>query len=116
MGHRYSEQLAEWVKQKQSRKRDKNLVSYLAVKTDVQAAMADGYAAKTIWAHLVETKRIEFGYDTFLNYTKRQQRSQTKEESCKTEKLPHPENKQTTETKQQPGFSFNSVPNKEDLL
>jgi hypothetical protein len=45
MGHRYPEQLAEWVKQKQSRKRDKNLVSYLAVKTDVQAAMADGFAA-----------------------------------------------------------------------
>lgn len=115
MGNRYSEQLAEWVKQKQSRKRDKNLVSYLAVKTDVQEAIADGYAAKTIWAHLVETKRIAFGYDTFLNYTKRQLRSQTKEESCKTEK-PMLKNKQTTEAKPQPGFSFNSVPNKEDLL
>jgi hypothetical protein len=115
MGHRYSEQIAEWVKQKQSRKRDKNLVAYLAVKTDVQEAMADGYAAKTIWAHLVETKRIAFGYDTFLNYTKRQLRSQTKEEVSKTEKS-HPEHKPTLETRRQPGFSFNSVPNKEDLL
>jgi hypothetical protein len=42
MGHRYSEQITEWVKQKQSRKMDKNLVAYLAVKEDVQAAMADG--------------------------------------------------------------------------
>ena len=52
MGHRYSEQIAEWVKQKQSRKRDKKLVAYLAVKADVQAAMNDGYAAKIIWTHL----------------------------------------------------------------
>ena len=115
MGHRYSEQIAEWVKQKQSRKRDKNLVAYLAAKEDIQAAMADGYAAKTIWAHLVETQRIAFGYDTFLNYTKRQHPSQTQEASCKTEKPPI-EIKPKTETKLQPGFSFNSVPNKEDLL
>ena len=115
MGHRYSEQIAEWVKQKQSRKRDKNLVAYLAVKADVQAAMADGYAAKTIWAHLIETKRIAFGYDTFLNYTKRQHLSETQEASCYPEK-PQLENKQPTKTKPQPGFSFNSVPNKEDLL
>jgi hypothetical protein len=115
MGHHYSEQIAEWVKQKQSRKRDKNLVAYLAAKEDIQAAMADGYAAKTIWAHLVETQRIAFGYDTFLNYTKRQHQSETKEESCKSGK-PHIEIKPTKETKLQPGFSFNSVPNKEDLL
>ncbi len=115
MGHRYSEQIAEWVKQKQSRKRDKNLVAYLAVKADVQAAMADGYAAKTIWTHLVETQRIAFGYDTFLNYTKRQHLSQTKEEICNTEKPPL-KNKPTSETKTQLGFSFNSVPNKEELL
>jgi hypothetical protein len=115
MGHRYSEQIAEWVKQKQSRKRDKNLVAYLAAKEDIQAAMADGYAAKTIWEHLVETQRIEFGYDTFLNYTKRQHLSQIREESCQTEKL-QLENKQPTKTKLQPGFSFNSAPNKEDLL
>jgi Family of unknown function (DUF5338) len=115
MGHRYPEQLAEWVKQKQSRKRDKNLVSYLAVKADVQAAMADGYAAKTIWMHLVETQRITFGYDTFLNYTKLQNRTHMKQESGKTEK-PEPEIKQPTETEPQPGFRFNSVPNKEDLL
>jgi len=110
MGHRYSEQIAEWVKQKQSRKRDINLVAYLAVKEDIQAAMADGYAAKTIWAHLVETQRIAFGYDTFLNYTKRQDHSEMKEESCKTGKQ-HIENNQPTETNLQPCLSFNSVPN-----
>ncbi|NOT13385.1 MAG: TraK family protein [Methylococcaceae bacterium] len=115
MGHRYSDQIAEWVKQKQSRKRDKNLVAYLAVKEDVQAAMANGYAAKTIWAHLVETQRIAFGYDTFLNYTKRSYQPKTKEATCNTEK-PRIEVKPTTETKPQPGFSFNSVPNKEELL
>ena len=110
MGHRYSEQIAEWVKQKQSRKRDKKLVAYLAVKADVQAVMNDGYAAKTIWTRLVETQRIAFGYDTFLNYTKRQDHSEMKEEICKTGK-PHIENNQPTATNLQLCLSFNSVPN-----
>ena len=111
----YSEQLAEWVKQKQSRRRDKNLVAFLAAQTDILDALAAGYAAKTIWMHLVECKRIDFGYDTFLCYTKRQLRKQVQVNLSKTEKQT-PKNEPTTETKRQSGFSFNSVPNKEELL
>ena len=115
MSQRYSEQLAEWVKQKQSRKRDKNWVAFLAVQEDVLEALADGYAAKTIWLHLVETQRIDFGYDTFLNYTKRQKRNQAKAGERKTEKE-NPTIKKTKETQHPAGFNFNSVPNKEELL
>ncbi len=111
----YSEHLAEWVKQKQSCRRDKNLVAFLAAQTDILDALAAGYAAKTIWMHLVECKRIEFGYDTFLSYTKRQLRKQVQADLRKTEKQT-PKHKPTTETKRQAGFSFNSVPNKEELL
>jgi hypothetical protein len=111
----YSEQLAEWVKQKQSRKRDKNRVAFLAVKMDVLDALAAGYAAKTIWLHLLESHRIDFGYDTFLNYTKPLKRNVAKLEESKTEKE-NPKKEIITETKRPAGFSFNPVPNKEELL
>lgn len=118
MTKHYSEQLAKWVEQKQSRRRDQNLVSFLAVKTDVLDALADGYAAKTIWMHLSETQRIDFGYDTFLSYIKRQIREHSKAgaEASKAEKQQCPKNERTTETKHPASFSFNSVPNKEELL
>jgi hypothetical protein len=44
----------------------------LAVKPDVSAALAEGYSVKTIWTHMNATKRIEFGYVTFLNYVHKQ--------------------------------------------
>lgn len=126
MSKRYSDQLGEWVKQKQSRTRDKNLVSFLAVKADVQEALNEGYAAKTIWEHMFENKRIEFGYDTFLNYTNRQiRRHPSGDASIQNERSPTPKDKnikpqqepQKTATKpQQLGFIFDSSPKKEDYL
>jgi len=41
--------------------------AFLAVKTSVQEALSDGYAAKTISGTHVETKRIEFGTTHSLN-------------------------------------------------
>ena len=126
MSKRYSDQLGEWVKQKQSRKRDKNLVAFLAVKADVQEALNEGYAAKTIWEHMRENKRIEFGYDTFLNYTNRQIRRHLSGDASiqsepstapKGKKNIKPQEPQKTATKpQQLGFTFDSSPKKEDYL
>ncbi|MDD2739953.1 MAG: TraK family protein [Methylomonas lenta] len=122
MSKRYSDQLGEWVKQKQSRKRDKNLVAFLAIKADVQEALNEGYAAKTIWAHMLEKKRIEFGYDTFLNYTNRQIRrhlssaTSIQDEQNTASKDKTNELKKDTTKPQQPGFTFDSSPKKEDYL
>ncbi|MDD1625139.1 MAG: TraK family protein [Methylococcaceae bacterium] len=128
MSKRYSEELGEWIKQKPSRKWYKNLAAFLAVKTSVQEALSAGYAAKTIWAHMVETKRIEFGYDTFLKYTNKLIRS-PQTSSVNYESIPAPKDKkvmhqpmnQKTEKKaaqppQKSGFVFNPEPNKEELF
>ena len=48
MAKSYPEQLAEWVKRRESTKRDKNLVAFLAVRDDVKLAVDAGYAVKTI--------------------------------------------------------------------
>lgn len=72
MAKSYTEQLAEWVKHRPApTRRDKNLVAFLAVRDDVKDALDEGYAVKTVWTHMHESKRIEFGYDTFLTYVKR---------------------------------------------
>ena len=73
MTKRSLDELARWVKSREaSRARpDQSRVAFLAVRGEVQAAMAAGYALKTIWAHLRETGRIACRYETFLNYVRR---------------------------------------------
>ncbi|WP_017842778.1 TraK family protein [Methylotuvimicrobium buryatense] len=126
MANSYPEQLGEWVKKRQSTKRDKNLVAFLAVKNDVQAALDAGYAVKTIWANMVDTQRIEFGYDTFLNHVNRLIRRPQAARTTETESTATANNatksktsktqKTTTPPSSQAGFVFNPKLNKEDLF
>lgn len=127
----YSEQLGEWVKQKESTQRDKNLVAFLTVRDDVKMAVEAGYAVKTIWTNMRELKRIDFGYDTFLNYVNRQiRRPQEKKSASSTEpklatttysntppkvdvNIPR---EKTTKPNTLPEFTFNPVPNREELI
>ncbi|MDD5112907.1 MAG: TraK family protein [Methylobacter sp.] len=133
MKKRFSEQLGEWVKEKKSRQRDKNLVAFLAVKADVQDALNEGYAVKTIWEYMVEKKRIECGYEAFLNHINRLIRRKGKgeipgniknEQTSVTNTKEDPKQKKKEEpitpataqkSAQIPGFKFNPIPNKEEL-
>lgn len=67
----YTDTLAAWVKQQDRKSRDKNLVAFHAVKDDVIEAVKAGYAIKTIWANMRETKRVSCGYEVFLKLVKR---------------------------------------------
>ena len=69
----YPEELAEWVKGREAKKprQDKHVVAFLAVKSDVQAALDAGYAMKTIWEHMKETSRLRCRYETFTQHVKR---------------------------------------------
>ncbi|MDD5494466.1 MAG: TraK family protein [Dehalococcoidia bacterium] len=128
MSRRYTEELGEWIKQKPARKGYKNLAAFLAVKSSVQEALSDGYAAKTIWQHMVETRRIEFGYDTFLKHTNQLIR---KPQTCRVNETPYPllkhplaiqrpSNREAGKTAAQShhakGFVFDPEPNKEELF
>jgi len=128
----YSEQLGEWVKKKESTQRDKNLVAFLAVRDDVKMAVEAGYAVKTIWANMHELKRIEFGYDTFLNYVNRliRRTQKNKPASSAEQKLAATIDYNDTPPKADvniptekmarqntlPEFTFNPVPNREELI
>lgn len=128
MAKTYPEKLGEWVKLRKSPQRDKNLVAFLAVRDDVRAAVEAGYAVKTVWTNMQESKRIEFGYDTFLNYVNRLiRRSGINQASISTELnvTPSPdagnsksENTaiKTSKPEAPVGFTFNAAPKKEDLF
>lgn len=122
MAKTYPELLGEWVKQRESTRRDKNLVAFLAVRDDVKAAVEAGYAVKTVWANMHESKRIMFGYDTFLNYVNRLIRRPQVDQTVTTDSSSTPSKvgKKTAAkakpAETAPGFNYNPIPNKEDLL
>jgi len=138
MAKSYPEQLAEWVKRRESNtKRDKNLVAFLAVRGDIQLAIDAGYAVKTIWANMHEEKRVAFGYDTFLNYVNKHIRAKAAKAAKAAEPLAtKPPSAQQQPTKKDgkapaapanpepkvkapealPGFSFNSKPDAKELI
>jgi hypothetical protein len=114
----YPEQLAEWVNQPTRKLRDRHLVTFMAVRNDVEAALQAGFAAKTIWTNMHEAGRVDFCYETFLKHVKR----------CINTPLANPAAhtvKAKSKTAAGPvivappamqGFVFNPVPNKEELL
>lgn len=128
MAKSYPEQLGDWVKRRESTQRDKNLVAFLAVRDDVKAAVDAGYAVKTIWSNMSEAGRVNFGYDTFLNYTNRLIRRQKTPPPAAPDTTPaltestrsKPSTKKTAPPKvvkpEVTGFTFNSAPKKEDFL
>jgi hypothetical protein len=127
MAKSYPEQLAEWVKRRESTKRDKNLVAFLAVRDDVKLAVDAGYAVKTIWANMHEEKRVAFGYDTLLNYVNRyiRMKSTRPADSLPAKTDPQPQVSKPYPQNQGPrvrapntpaGFKFNSEPNVKDLI
>lgn len=71
MAKTYTDELAEWVKKREIKGREKNLVAFLGLRDDVKAAIEAGYSAKTIWSNMRECGRIGFGYEAFLSYVNR---------------------------------------------
>lgn len=68
------EKIAQWVKEggnsPDSTKRDTR-AEFIAVQADVKAAIDAGYAYRTIWEHMRETKRVSCRYETFLRYVRK---------------------------------------------
>lgn len=116
MAKKYVEELAAWVRESRTNRprQDTNMVAFLAIRADVQEAIAAGYAVKTIWEHLNETGRIPYRYETFLKHVRRHITSDTIAGS-----KPRSVQPQKIERKEPPsvgGFNFNPKPQKEDLV
>jgi hypothetical protein len=129
MAKTYPEQLAQWIERRGLARRDQNLIAFMAVHDDTKAAIEAGYAVKTVWANLRETGRVDLSYKTFLNYVKRVIRPLQKNGGSAPLKpggrldpsvTPPPRGHETTPVRVMPlptsGFTYNPVPNKEELL
>lgn len=116
MSKEYPDQLGAWTKRHSTSRRDRNLAAFLAVAADVRTALGAGYQIKTIWANLSESQRIAFGYDAFLRYVHRLILDPDTAAACAEDQTQMattaPSSRRTNHT----GFTFNPVPNKEELL
>ncbi len=126
MAKNYTDELAEWVKKRKalSRRRDRNVVAFLAVRADVKAAIEAGYALKTIWEHLHELGKIGYRYETFLKHVRRhitqasanQDKSVSKPEPKTAVEPTPPSEPKRSKAPTVGGFTFDATPNKEDLI
>jgi hypothetical protein len=114
MPKKYTDTLADWVNNPDNAnkpRRDRHWVAFLAVKTDVVAAIEAGYALRTIWEHLNQTGRITYCYETFLKHVNKLKKTGWEKRQFEE----HPQENNQAPSKSD-GFKFNAVPKKEDLF
>lgn len=109
--------LSERIAERVSTKKNQNRAAFLALRSEITQALADGWPMKTIWQTLHEEGKVSFGYDAFINHVKRLIKSEqpihpTPIPKAAVSSLHKPKIVKTD----LPGFTFNPVPNVEDLF
>jgi predicted Ser/Thr protein kinase len=125
MSSNYVDDLEAWVKAKGSKKPDANVAAFLAVRDLVKARLDDGYSATIIHAFLRDSQQIDFCYDTFLKYVHRYVKPSRKRQVAKGRtarmdgQTPSADSASTVKRDTSSGiqgFTFNSTPNREELI
>lgn len=99
----------------------RNLAAFLALRNDIQKALDDGWTVYQIWETLNAEEKIMASYNTFNKQVKRlilkcTQRMQSPQElKAGVSASPFPASN-TMQPGKPIGFTFSSIPNKEDLL
>ena len=126
-----SKKLTELIAEEETKRKQKgtginNRVVFLALREEIKEAMTDGWALKQIYRTLHTQKKITFSYQTFVNYANdlilkpKQSLVIIKNETCSK----NPEQEQTVpatepitkKSHELPGFKFNPIAKKEDLI
>lgn len=121
-----SARIAERTGLKTPSRNAKNRAAFLAQRQDIKQALEDGWPVKTIWETLHEEGKIPFSYQAFRGYVNRLILSHEKDLLANTTPIETANtgqsNQPSTEKNQKPstpgiqGFTFNPVPNKEELF
>jgi hypothetical protein len=127
-----SERIAAAVKKKPTLSRSvQNRAAFIILRADIKQALDDGWTVKRIWETLCEEGKIDFGYTAFVGYTNRLILSVSpdtpanhapvairQDRRTSGQKIPSTGEARATEPKTptMSGFTFNSIPNKEDLI
>lgn len=123
MSKKLTELIAEEeTKRKQKGTGVKNRVVFLALREDIKEAMKDGWALKQIYRTLHSQKNITFSYQTFVNYANdlilkpKQSQVIIKQEANSKEQTAPSTEPITKKSHELPGFIFNPIAKKEDLI
>jgi len=122
MAKSLSLRIAERAAQKKTSVFAQNRSAFLTLREDIRLAINDGWPVKTIWETLHEEGKISFSYQSFRNYVNSLiLQSMTNEASEDHNQPSSDENnklsvEKDTKPEKQPGFVFNPVPNKEELV
>lgn len=109
MAKTLSARISERVRSQVPNQKAKNRAAFLAHRDDIRQALDDGWAVKVIWATLKDEGKITFSYQAFTGYVNR----------LIAPKEPKPPRHDTTAARTRSiskDFTFNSTPNKEELL
>ena len=119
-----SERIAARATGKKQSRSGQNRASFLALRVDIKQALDDGWPVKSIWETLHAEKKIDFSYQAFWNYVNRLILSppaptnpvSDQKLNAKTTQGGQPPEPKRTEAPTMGGFTFNPIPNKEDLI
>ncbi|AMQ28666.1 TPA: TraK family protein [Legionella pneumophila] len=114
MNNSLSERVAKSQAKKNGANNTKNKVAFLALKEDIIEALSDGWPMKAIWETLTEEGKISFTYKTFRLYVAQLIRNDSKNEPQ--EKTKEDKQKKSNATNEIKGFTYNPIPNLEELL
>jgi hypothetical protein len=116
----------EETKRKQKGTGVKNRAIFLVLREDIKEALKDGWALKQIYRTLYTQKKITFSYQTFVNYAndlilkpKRMQLIINQEANGNTpgqEQTIKPTEPKPKKSYELPGFKFDPIAKKEDLI
>lgn len=118
MGKNLSERIADRLARKPKRS-GQNKAAFLAVRDQIKQALDDGWSMKIIWETLHEEGSISFGYHAFVGYVNRlaiRNKSSQPSSVASASAPTQTENPAIPKSPAIGGFTFQSNPNKEDLL
>ena len=127
MGKSLSERIAARAASNKPSRRAQNRGAFLALRSEVEQALDDGWPVKTIWETLHQEGKVTFSYQSFRGYANRLilSRGQAAQRAPMADKALRPAAGATSQalgdrTAQQAagigGFRFESEPRKEELL
>ena len=114
MRQNLSERILARLQQSEAMRRRRNFAAFLAQRDQIAQSLRDGWAMVQIWETLHHEGRITTGYAAFCKQVKRLIRDRDTPNTFMASTTATPRAK----PKAMPvnGFSFDSTPNKEDLL
>lgn len=107
-----SARIAERVKKQRISSRDQNRAVFLALRPEIAKAMQDGWSVMTIWRTLKDEDKITFSYQAFRLYVNKLVHPSAPPGSSSNQSGPSG----TGHPQKASGFTFNPIPNLEELI